>query len=149
MKNNVADAAVKQQGGLEPACAAAGEFDVYKFNCDYLRGCGVAIGDYKEDSFLGIECQIPPAVSLAPSVYLGHGKVMGGSLAAGSTLVLEGDVTLENVSVDGCLVVKAAPGQAVVLKDLAVKNKGWTFEALSEAELAVRAPRRPARRPAR
>eukprot|EP01045_Picozoa_sp_COSAG04_P016131 COSAG04_NODE_1323_length_7222_cov_14.445178_3_plen_614_part_00 len=36
VKNNVGDAAKKQASGLEPACAAAGEFDVYRFNCDYL-----------------------------------------------------------------------------------------------------------------
>jgi hypothetical protein len=29
VKNNVKDAAAKQQAGLEPACASAGEMDVY------------------------------------------------------------------------------------------------------------------------
>ena len=67
VKNNVGDAAKKQASGLEPACAAAGEFDVYRFNCDYLRahGAGMAIGEDHEASFLGIQCKIPPAASLS------------------------------------------------------------------------------------
>lgn len=40
VKNNVADAAKKQGAGLEPACASAGEFDVYRFNCDLLNHGG-------------------------------------------------------------------------------------------------------------
>eukprot|EP01048_Picozoa_sp_COSAG05_P007983 COSAG05_NODE_586_length_8516_cov_12.928122_3_plen_236_part_00 len=104
VKNNVKDAAVKQASGLEPACAAAGEMDVYKFNCDYLgcNGTGMAIGAPLEAEFLGIKVAIPPAVSVSPGFLLGvEGKVSGGSLATGSTLIIEGegDITLKNVTV--------------------------------------------------
>ena len=38
------------------------------------------------------------------------------------------DVTLENVSVDGALVVRACPQAKVVIRNIAVQNKGWKFE---------------------
>ena len=141
VKNNVKDAKAKQESGLEPACASAGEIDVYKFNADILScgGAGMAIGAPVAADFLGIKVSIPPAVVLSPSFAVGcKGRVSGGSLAPGSTLILEGeDITLKNVHVDGCLVVKAPPGQPIVLENLNVKNAGCQFVPLTEDELAT------------
>jgi hypothetical protein len=76
---------------------------------------GMAIGDSIPAEFLGIQVQVGPAVSLHPAFILGSkDKVVGGSIAAGSTLILDGeDITLKNVHVDGCLIVRAAPGAKV------------------------------------
>ena len=38
------------------------------------------------------------------------------------------DVTLENVSVDGALIVRACPQAKVVIRNMAIQNKGWKFE---------------------
>ena len=139
VKNNVGDAAKKQASGLEPACAAAGEFDVYRFNCDYLRahGAGMAIGEDHEASFLGIQCKIPPAASLSAQFMLARGtNVVGGSLAPGSALVVKGEgaVHLNNVHVDGALVVEACAGATVTLENIRVSNAGWSFVALTPEE---------------
>lgn len=141
VKNNVKDAKAKQESGLEPACASAGEMDFYKWNCDILScgGAGMAIGKPVPAEFLGIKVSIPPAVILSPSFAVGcKSKVSGGSLAPGSVLVLEGaGITLKNVHVDGCLIVKAKPGEEITLENLTVKNAGCKFVALTPEELAA------------
>lgn len=139
VKNNVKDAKVKQEAGLEPACASGGEMDLYKFNADVLScgGTGMAIGDTITAEFVGIKVSIPPAAVLSPSFALGcKSKVYGGSLAPGSVIVLDGEgITLKNVNVDGCLIVKAAPGEAITLENLNVTNAGCKFVPLSPEEL--------------
>jgi UDP-sugar pyrophosphorylase len=140
VKNNVVDAAKKQQGGLEPACASAGEFDVYRFNCEYLRPGGMEIGDDLDAEYLGIKVKIPPAVSLSSEFYMSRGtNVVGGSLAAGSTLICKGNgqIHLHNVHVEGTLVVEACEGATVTLENIKVVNDGWSFVALTEEELAA------------
>ena len=142
VKNNVKDASTKQKNGLEPACGISGEMDVYRFNCDYLHadGSGMTIGaDLPEVEFLGVKSGIPPAVSLSARFMMGEGKnVIGGSLAPGAVLIIKGggDVKLKNVSVDGTLIVEAVAGATVTLENLAVKNAGWSFVALTDAELS-------------
>jgi len=138
VKNNVKDAVGKQASGLEPACASAGEFDVYRFNCDHLNagGKGMTISSAVPAEFSGIKVAIPPAAILSPDFLLNcKSKVVGGSLSARSTLILEGrDITLKNVHVDGCLIVRAAKGAKVKLENISIKNSGWEFVALSEEE---------------
>merc|ERR1711957_457619 len=50
----------------------------------------------------------------------------------GSTLILEGDITLENLALDGALVIKAAPGCHINIKRLNVVNRGWLLEPIPE-----------------
>lgn len=139
VKNNVTDAAAKQAGGLEPACAAAGEMDVYRFNCDHLVPGGMAIGVDTPAEFLDIKVGIPPAVVLSGQFMMSRGtNVVGGSLAAGSALIVkgEGEVHLNNVHVEGALVVEACAGATVTLENIKVVNDGYSFVALTEEELA-------------
>jgi UDP-sugar pyrophosphorylase len=139
VKNNVADAAAKQASGLEPACASAGEMDVYKFNCDHLRPGGMSIGEDLPKEFRGIKVGIPPAVVLSGQFMMSRGtNVVGGSLAAGSALIIkgEGQVHLHNVYVDGALVIEACAGATVTLENIKVVNDGYSFVALTEEELA-------------
>ena len=49
------------------------------------------------------------------------------SIAPGSVLVLEGDVEVSGLELDGALIVRALNGSRAVLKNLKVKNAGWTF----------------------
>ena len=55
-------------------------------------------------------------------------------------MIVEGDVTLENVTVEAnsCLKVCAAPdGPPVVLKDLTVSNSGYKFAPLTAEQAAA------------
>ena len=139
VKNNVMDAALKQKAGLEPACASAGEMDVYRFHADYLKAGGMAIGHALDEvEFLGIKNAIPPAVSLSATFMMGQSKnVTGGELKPGSVLIIkgEGEVILKNVVVCGTLIVETVKGAQVTLENLTVENVGWNFVALEDAEL--------------
>lgn len=140
VKNDAKDASTKQKNGLEPACAFSGEMDVYRFYCDYLRAGGMKIGDdLPEVEYLGVKGTIPPAVSLSARFLSGGGdNVSGGSLAPGSVLVIKGDgeVVLNNVRLDGAMIVETVTGSRVTFENVEIHNAGWSFEALSDAELS-------------
>ena len=113
--------------------------DVYRFNCDHLRPGGMAIGEDVSNEFLNIKVGIPPAVVLSGQFLMSRGtNVVGGSLAAGSALIIkgEGEVHLNNVHVVGALVVEACAGATVTLENIKVVNDGYSFVALTEEELA-------------
>lgn len=52
-----------------------------------------------------------------------------------STLILEGDVDIEGLQLDGALVLKASPGNKVVVRNEAVNNRGWEVCELDETAL--------------
>lgn len=70
-------------------------------------------------------------------------KVTGGSavkVSARSTLVLDGDIELRALDLDGTLIIKAAPGAKVVVDGLSVKNAGWEWVALEDMPAGYAAP---------
>ena len=89
----------------------------------------IAIESAAAQPFLDIPVVLGPAVVLAPAFAVtsveAASKVNGGSVSARSTLVIEGrDVVLDNLVLDGALVVKAVPGARVTLKNLTITNSG-------------------------
>ena len=133
VKNNLMDAVQKQQSGLEPACASAGEMDVYRYNCDLLRPGGMKIGIDIDAEFLGIQVKIPPAVSLSAEFCMSRGtNVVGGSLAPGSTLICKGNgqIHLHNVHVDGTLVIEACEGATVTLENIKVRSLSGSLRSV-------------------
>ena len=50
-----------------------------------------------------------------------------------SVLILEGNVHLENVKIDGSVHIKALNGAKIALKDCEIKNKGWSWNAVANA----------------
>ena len=96
--------------------------------------------DAVEEEFEGIKVQGGAKVVLAPSFATTMAEVRARINGAGvtvsdrSTLVLEGDVRLESLDLDGTLVVRAAPGAAVVVTGLRVRNGGSTFKPISDLE---------------
>lgn len=86
---------------------------------------------------LGRYCSTPPqATHPCPPGVFGH-PCPPAPISASSTLVLEGDVEVERLELDGALVVRAAPGAAVRVAALAVRNAGWRFVPLEEPEAAA------------
>ena len=53
---------------------------------------------------------------------------------ARSVLLVEGDVSFENVQLDGALSIKAENGSKILLKNLSVKNKSWEWHPKSNAK---------------
>jgi hypothetical protein len=96
--------------------------------------------DASSEDFEGIKVQGGAKVVIAPSfattVAEVHDRVkgIGVSISDRSTLVLEGDVRLEGLDLDGSLVVRAAPGAAVTVMGLKVRTGAANFQAISESE---------------
>ena len=59
------------------------------------------------------------------------GKVI---ISEESTLVLEGDVTIENLQLDGALIVRALNGSKIVIKNLKVNNEGYLFQDIDPSD---------------
>ena len=63
------------------------------------------------NSFVGVRARLAPG-----------GRVR---ISQRSSLVLDGDVVLEGLELDGALVIRASPGCRVRVVRLAVRNDGW------------------------
>mmetsp|Transcript_42448 Transcript_42448/g.133715 ORF Transcript_42448/g.133715 Transcript_42448/m.133715 type:complete len:610 (+) Transcript_42448:195-2024(+) len=135
VKNSVAKGVSLASVNLPPMTASTGEADVYICNRELLRIAGVEVQDAAVTVFNGIPIVAGPRVILAPSFAVGVGdvihKVKGGRISSKSTLIVSGpDVFIEDLDLDGTLIVKAVPGARVKLTGLTVKNKGWALEQL-------------------
>jgi len=66
-------------------------------------------------------------------------RIKGGRISGDSTLILDGDIHLENVNVNAgaALVVHAAPGASVSIKDATFSaNPTFEIQELTDAEIA-------------
>jgi len=142
-KNNLADAAAKVAQGGPPESASSAENDFYAAGRFKLRAAGMDVVEEPPAAIRGVPCCPGPRVLLRPAFALTLeevcGRVTGGRIRGTATLVLDGDVRLENVTVDdgGALVVSAVAGASVVVRDLHVPaGQGFVIEPLSDAEMA-------------
>lgn len=130
VKNNLTDAAAKASKGLPPESASSGEADVYGLHRKLLTLAGANIAGAPPTDFAGIPVALFPVVSLGPRattprVRLGSlGKT---SISARSSLVVagRGEVVIEDLSLDGALVIEAVEGAHVTVRGLTVENRGW------------------------
>ena len=137
VKNGIKTGAALAEKGLPPMTASVGEADLYSANRELLRLASMQVTDAAPMTFLGLSITPGPRVVLAPSFALGVGdvlhKVRGGSMTARSTLIVSGqDVHIDNLELDGTLIVRAVAGATVHLKSLVVRNRGWAIEPLKE-----------------
>jgi len=112
VKNNQADAAAKQAAGNDPACASAGEMDVYRLNCDLLKEAGVQLPEpvaaklsfpIWPEGTKSIEVDAPAAqVVLHPGFAIDVASHIQGTVALGkgSTLIVtDGSAILKDLTV--------------------------------------------------
>jgi UDP-sugar pyrophosphorylase len=142
-KNNLADAAAKVAQGGPPESASSAENDFYLAGRMRLRAAGMDVRDEAAQLIRGIPFTSGPRVILRPSFALTLAEVRerihGGSISGDSTLILDGDIRLENVTVsDGAaLVISAAPGASLTVKDLAVSSgQSFVLQELTDAEMS-------------
>ena len=129
------DATKKFKSNGIPECAASGEADHYYWYRAALRQLGVIVAE--DDLF-----ESTPGIKVKGGARLVFSPDMGVTLAElathfpnpeavkispRSTLVLNGNVVIESLELDGCLVVNAAAGATATLRGLKVKNAGETF----------------------
>ncbi|MEI8309577.1 MAG: UTP--glucose-1-phosphate uridylyltransferase, partial [Verrucomicrobiota bacterium] len=140
-KNNLVEAADKASKNGPPESASSAENDFYLAGRMKLRAAGMTVVDEPARPIRGIPFTPGPRVILRPSFAMTldevKARIQGGSLSGPGTLVLKGDIRLENVSVSGgaSLVVTAVPGATVTVKNLSVSS-GPTFllEELGDEE---------------
>ncbi len=141
-KNNLADAAAKVAQAGPPESASSAENDFYLAGRQKLRMSGMAVEDGRTTMIRGIPFTAGPRVILRPSFALTiadvRDRISGGSLTGDCTLVLDGDVRLENVAVsDGAaLAVTAAPGTDITIRDSTIPSgPAFELQELSDAEM--------------
>jgi UDP-sugar pyrophosphorylase len=143
-KNNLTDAAAKVATNGPAESASSAENDFYLAGRMKLRAAGMEVIEAPQKTLSGIPLVPGPRVILRPSFALTladvRARISGGSIAGEATLVLDGDVTLENVTIaDGAsLVAKAPEGGTLEIKDRTVTRSGAVHDLvpLTDAEMA-------------
>jgi UDP-sugar pyrophosphorylase len=122
-KNNLKDAAQKVLQHGPPESASSAENDFYEAGRAKLRAAGMLVVDSPRLMLWGVPFTTGPRVILRPSFALTlaevREKIQGGSISGDATLILEGDVRLEHVTIpEGTsLVVHAKDDAPALLKD--------------------------------
>ena len=141
-KNNLTDAAQKVAQNGPPESASSAENDFYDAGRTKLRAAGMAVEDGPRQMLRGVPFTSGPRVILRPSFALTladvREKIQGGRISGDATLILEGDVRLENVTVpEGtALVVHAQASSPVAFKDFtALQTPRFVIQPLTDEEM--------------
>ena len=151
VKTNLADARVKSKEGMPTYSAASGEADAYASGRELLEAAGVPKFSTAQTELSGVRVPLGARVVIDPSFAVGltawREKLISPkkvTITSKSTLLLEGDLSglsIDELEVDGTLVVRVCPGAKVVLKRVRAINAGWSFGGLGKEppeELAIR-----------
>jgi len=135
VKNSIPEAIAAHEKGVFAASPGAGEAAVYEANARLMRLAGCEVGTAAPSNFLGLPLVLGPAIALTPNFALTVDELMTRCLGGGavrispkSSLVLDGDITLHSLSLDGALSIKACRGARVAVRCEEVANAGWAFE---------------------
>ncbi len=141
-KNNLADAADKAAKNGPPESASSAENDFYLAGRTKLRLASVNVTDGPIASIRGIPFTTGPRILLRPGFALTladlRQRLRGGHFSGDCTLVVDGDVRLENVTLaDGAgLSIYAAAGASVTVCDLSLPpTPGFELVELTDAEM--------------
>ena len=141
-KNNLTDAAQKVIQNGPPESASSAENDFYEAGRAKLRTAGMAVEDGPRQMLRGVPFTRGPRVILRPSFALTlaevREKIHGGSISGDATLILEGDVRLENVTIPegASLLVHAKDDAPTSLKDFtATSASRFVIQPLTDEEM--------------
>ena len=135
VKNSIPEALKAAEKGVYAASPGAGEAAVFDANARLMRLSGVELAPPAPPAtFLGLPLGLSPSIALTPNFALTVDELMhrmpGGAavhLTARSSLMLDGDVRLHSLRLDGALAIRAVPGATVHVRDCTVANDGWPF----------------------
>jgi len=141
-KNNLVDAAQKVAQNGPPESASSAENDFYEAGRVKLRAAGMLVEDSPRQMLRGVPFTTGPRVILKPSFALTladvREKIQGGRISGDATLILEGDVRLENVTIpEGTsLVVHANENTPSLLKNfIATSGSYFVIQPLNDEEM--------------
>jgi UDP-sugar pyrophosphorylase len=141
-KNNLTDAASKVVQNGPPESASSAENDFYLAGRMKLRSAGMLVQDSPSLQIRGVNFTPGPRVVLHPSFALTldevRSRIQGGAISDTATLVLDGDIYLENVSLEAnaALVIHAAPGARVTVRGISLSGgQSYTLKELTDQEM--------------
>lgn len=141
-KNDVASARAKALQDIPPQCAGSAEHDLFAVHRARLTAIGIALDAPSQrapasvpTSWLGIplDCSGPHVVlapRFAPSQATLRKRFPSPAqirITHRSTLVLDGDITIDALDLDGALRIRACRGARVRIKTLRVQNAGYVY----------------------
>lgn len=138
VKNSISTAMTKAKANVALECAMSGEADHYASAVKLLslaakrNNCTVSIGKGIPRTFDHITYDMGPRVLIKPSWAISllqiqrrmtpHSNL---TLSSNSTLILDGDIQLNGLDLNGTLLLRARDGGSIKVENLKVKNKGW------------------------
>ena len=148
-KNNLQDALSKYQETGFPESASSCESDLYS-TCRRLlamSGCQIRTAALPMRRFASLPFEDGARVVLCPSFGTTVAEIRSRfpsphlvHISDRSALVLDGDIIVHQLELDGHLVIKAQPGSRITIKCLRVLNEGSTLESLDEELIEQRSP---------
>jgi UDP-sugar pyrophosphorylase len=147
-KNNPQDAAISAAAGVPAGSAYQAECDIYFSASQLMRGLGVDIASASQKAFLGITACPGPCIVISPMtaifpsdfrrIFPSPNKVQS---SARSTLIVDGDVVIRSLRLDGALKVEAKEGTGLLVRagggvSSVIRNKGYTYKEFNGKELA-------------
>mmetsp|Transcript_28099 Transcript_28099/g.59325 ORF Transcript_28099/g.59325 Transcript_28099/m.59325 type:complete len:714 (-) Transcript_28099:469-2610(-) len=150
---NSLDAGVEDvsKGGTAPGTMSSAESDKYIQNQRKLKFAGVDVDVTEHEDLVpvaGIPVTPGPRVILCPGFAITqrevNSKISGGKITKRSSLVLEGeDLKVNNLDLDGALVIRTGHDCDVTVDGLVVRNTGYDVEEIPEGadvpeEVAIR-----------
>jgi len=143
-KNNLADAAEKVAKNGPPESASSAESDFYLAGRMKLEMAGMVVKEGPMQEIRGVPFVTGPRVILRPTFAVTlsdiRERVRGGEISGPSTLIVHGDVHLEDVHISGgaSLTISAVPGATVHVRGLrASENNGFELVELTDAEMTA------------
>jgi len=140
-KNSITEGLAKVAAGQSADSAATAEHSGFALQARCLQRVGVTVETFPEAPvFAGIPVERYPHIALLPGFAVARGQMRtrfaAGNcrVSAASTLVLDGDITFEHLDLDGTLVITAAPGAKVTVHRMGVRNDGWPYFPLTNAD---------------
>jgi len=139
-KNNVEDAAIAAKSNIPPSCAFTSESDHYNSIVEILRRHKVNVARGKLQTFQGISATVGPRIVIDPSTAIFPCEIQDCfpspekvKISARSTLILEGDVKIYGLNLDGALHLVAVPGTRLSVfskPELCIRNEGHIIKAI-------------------
>lgn len=150
-KNNTKDAAISLSQGIPAASCYTAETDQYYVFAEILRRLGADIQTAKACTIQGISASPAPRIVLHPSFALFPNEIAtkfispwNVKISANSSLIIEGDVVVEHLSLDGSLKIIAAPGTSIIVKASdrnkdceGVVNEGHVMNVINDEDITT------------
>ena len=144
-KNNLAEARVKSSSGLDAWGAFTAEVDFYNQNANILSQLGINVEPATDVVMSGVSAKMTAMIWLSPGFVAPLSKLPSHfptpqqvNISRRSCLIINGaQVKINQLNLDGALVISTCHGAEVIIKSLTVKNEGWVFVERDDSALVA------------